>query len=118
MLTQKSSAAGSIRRPARIFGIALALFMAISFFDDALAQELRAMGPGAAKAAVIEDKSDRKTEDRKIGDEKTTSAKADGKDYGEMSKLIEALEERIRQLEAKLAKMEAPQTTDVAAAGE
>jgi Putative beta-barrel porin-2, OmpL-like. bbp2 len=121
MLTQKSSAAGSIRRPARIFGIALALFMAISFFDAAMAQEHLAMRPGAAKAAVIEDKNDGKTEDRKIGDEKTTSAKADGKadgkDYGEMSKLIEALEERIRQLEAKLAKMEAPQTTDVAAAG-
>jgi Putative beta-barrel porin-2, OmpL-like. bbp2 len=119
MLTQKSSAAGSIRRPARIFGIALALFMAISFFDAAMAQEHLAMRPGAAKAAVIEDKNDRKIEDRKIGDEKATSTKIDGKvegkDYGEMSKLIEALEERVRQLEAKLAKMEAPQTTDVAA---
>jgi hypothetical protein len=107
MLTRKSSAAGSIRRPARIFGTAIALFLAINSFNAATAQELRAMNPGTAKAAVIEDKNERKInerkiEDRKTGDEKTASAKADGKvegkDYGEMSKLIEALEERIRQL--------------------
>ena len=94
MLTRKSSAAGSIRRPARIFGTAIALFLAINFFNAATAQELRAMKPGAAKTAVIEDKNDGKIEDRKTGDEKTASAKAggkiEGKDYMEMSKLIEA----------------------------
>jgi hypothetical protein len=71
------------------------------------------MKPGAAKA-VIEDKN---VEGKKNGDEKTASANADGKDYGDMLKLVEALEERIRQLEARLAKVEAPQTPDVAAAG-
>jgi hypothetical protein len=118
MLTRKSSAAGSIRRPARIFGTAIALFLATNLSSAAMAQELRAMNPGTAKATVIEDKNERKINERKIGNEKTSPVKADGKvegeDYGEMSKLIEALEERIRQLEAKLAKMEAPQTPDVA----
>jgi hypothetical protein len=93
--------------------MALTLFLGVNLFNAA-AQDLRAMKPGAAKGAAIEDKSDKYSGDRKIGDEKTSSAKADGKDYGEMSKLIEALEERIRQLEAKLAKIEAPQTPDVA----
>ena len=54
---------------------------------------------GATKAAPVEDKN--------RGDEKAASAKAEGKDYGEMLKLVEALEERVRQLEAKLAKMDA-----------
>jgi hypothetical protein len=120
MLTHKSSAAGLTRRPARIFGMAFTLFLAINFFNASAAQELRAMRPGAAKAAP-EDKNDKNIGDKKNGDEKTASTKADGKvegkDYGAMSKLIEAMEERIRQLEAKLAKMEAAQTTDVAAAG-
>src|SRR5262247_30107 len=120
MLTQKSSAAGLTRRPARIFGTAFKLFLAIILLNAAMAQELRAMKPGATKAAP-EDKNDKNIGDKKNGDEKTASTKADGKvegkDYGEMSKLIEAMEERIRQLEAKLAKVEATQTTDVAAAG-
>jgi len=102
----------------QIFGMALTLFLVTGLFNVAATQELRAMKPGAAKAAVIEDKN---IGDKKIGDEKAASAKADGKveakDYGEMSKLIEALEERVRQLEAKLAKVEATQTTEVAAAG-
>jgi len=119
MLTQKSSAAGLTRRPARIFGTAFKLFLAIILLNAAMAQELRAMKPGATKAAP-EDKNDKNIGDKKNWDEKTASTKADGKvegkDYGEMSKLIEAMEERIRQLEAKLAKMEAAQTTDVAAA--
>ena len=117
MLTQKSSAAGLTRRPARIFGTAFTLFLAISFFSASAAQELKAMRPGVAKAAP-EDKNDKNIGDKKNGDEKTASTKADGKvegkDYGDMSKLIEAMEERIRQLEAKLAKMEATQTTDAA----
>src|SRR5262245_62961589 len=82
------------------------------------------MKPGATKAAPEDKndkiKNDKNIGDKKIGDEKTASIKTDGKvegkDYGEMSKLIEALEERVRQLEAKLAKMESAQTTDVAAA--
>jgi hypothetical protein len=119
MLTQKSSAARLTRRPARIFATAFTLFLAISLLNAAMAQELLAMKPGATKAAP-EDKNDKKINDKKIGDEKTASAKTDGKvegkDYGEMSKLIEALEERVRQLEAKLAKMESAQATDVAAA--
>jgi hypothetical protein len=81
MLTQKSSAAGFTRRPARIFGTALTLFLAISLFDAGAAQELRAMKPGATKA-VIEDKNDKNTGDKKIGDEKTASTKADGKVEG------------------------------------
>src|SRR5262245_51740261 len=117
MLIQKSSAAGLTRRPARIFGMALTLSLVINLFNAAMAQELRAMKPDATKA-VIEDKNDKNIGDKKIGDEKTASTKADGKveakDHGEMSKLIEALEERVRQLEAKLAKMEATQTTEVA----
>src|SRR5215475_3538269 len=120
MLTQKSSAAGLTRRPARIFGMALTLSLVINLFNAAMAQEFRAMKPGATKAAP-EDKNDKNTGGKKIGNEKSASAKADGKveakDYGEMSKLIEALEERVRQLEAKLAKVEATQTTEVAAAG-
>src|SRR5262245_11059183 len=118
MLTQKSSAAGLIRRPTRIIGTALTLSLVINLFNAAMGQEFRAMKPGATKAAP-EDKNDKNISDKKIGDEKTASTKADvkveGKDYGEMSKLIEALEERVRQLEAKLAKMESAQTTDVAA---
>src|SRR5262245_7436166 len=118
MLTQKSSAAGLIRRPMHIFGMALTLSLVTGLLNVAAAQELRAMKPGAPKAAVIEDKN---IGDKKIGNEKAASSKADGKveakDYGEMSKLIEAWEERVRQLEAKLAKVEATQTTDVAAAG-
>ena len=89
MLTRKSSAAGSIRRPARIFGTAIALFLATNLFSAATALEIRAMNPG-------EDKNERKINERKIGNEKTAPVKADGKvegeDYGEMSKLIEALE--------------------------
>lgn len=100
--------------------MALTLFLVINLFNAGAAQELRAMKPGAANA-VIEDKNDKNIGDKKTGDEKATSAKADrkveGKDYGEMSKLIEALEERVRQLEAKLAKVEAARTTEVAAAG-
>src|SRR5215510_9845969 len=119
MLTQKSSAAGLTRGPARIFGTAFTLFLAISFSNAAMAQDLRAMKPGATRAA-LEDKNDKNTGDKKNGDEKTASTKPDGKiegkDYGEMSRLIEAMEERIRLLEAKLAKMEATQTADVAAA--
>jgi hypothetical protein len=104
MLTQKSSAAGAFRRLARIFGIAFTLFLAISL-NTAMAQELRAMKPGAAKA-VIEDKNDKNIRDKNIGDEKTASTRVEGKDYGDMLKLVEALEERVRQLEAKLATME------------
>src|SRR5262245_32009269 len=118
MLTQKSSAAGLTRLPARIFGMALTLSLVINLFNAAMGQEFRAMKPGATKA-VVEDKNDKNIGDKKIGKEKSASTKADskveGKDYGEMSKLIEALEERVRQLEAKLAKMESAQTTDVAA---
>jgi hypothetical protein len=113
MLIQKSSASGSIRRPARIFGIALTLFLDLVLFDTAMAQEFRAMKPGAANA-VIEDKSDKNIRDKKNGDEKTASTKGEGKDYGDMLKLVDALEERIRQLEAKLAKVEATQSADVA----
>src|SRR5262245_27096977 len=113
MLTQKTSAAGSTRRPARIFGMAFTLFLAFSLFDAPRAQELRAMKPGDARAVSnIDDKKigDKKIGDKNIGDEKTASTKAEGKDYGDMVKLVEALEERVRQLEARLAKMEATQT--------
>jgi hypothetical protein len=116
MLTQKSSAAGPIRRHTRIFGMALTLFLAVNLFNAAMAQDLRAMKPGAVKGAAIEDKNDKNIGDRKIGDEKTASAKVEGKDYGDMLKLVEVLEERIRQLEARLAKIETPQNPDVAAA--
>src|SRR6202008_390615 len=96
MLTRKSSASGSIRRPARIFGMAFTLFLDIILFDAALAQDLRAMKPGPV-TAVIEDKSDKNTGDKKTGDEKTASTKGEGKDYSDMLKLVDALEERIRQ---------------------
>src|SRR5262245_2623086 len=104
MLTLKSSAAGSARRTAGVFRTTLTLFVIVGLPIAALGQELRAMKPAATKAAVIEDK----------GDEKTTSAKAESKDYIEMLKMVEALEERVRQLEAKLAKVEAAKTTDTA----
>src|SRR5215475_1225539 len=55
-----------------------------------------------SKKGASENKADSKSE------AKTNSA--------EMAKIIEALEERVRQLEAKLAKMESAQATDVAAA--
>ncbi|MGH9938371.1 MAG: porin, partial [Blastocatellia bacterium] len=86
-------------RPAQIFRTALTLFLLTGLFNPASAQELRAMKPGATKAAIVEDKN--------RGDEKTASAKAEGKDYDEVVKLVEALEERVRQLEAKMAKMDA-----------
>ncbi|MGH9752712.1 MAG: outer membrane beta-barrel protein [Blastocatellia bacterium] len=112
MLTQTSPAAGLARRLAPIFRTALTLFLFAGFSDAALAQGFLAMKPVAAKALVVEDKNK--------GDEKTASTRAEGKiegkDYGEMSKLVEALEERVRQLEAKLAKMDAVKTTDTATA--
>jgi hypothetical protein len=80
----------------------LTLIMFVSSFNAASAQELRAMRLGATKTTLAEDKSK--------GVEKTTSAKAEGKDSAEMAKLIEALEDRVRQLEAKLAKMDATET--------
>jgi len=113
MLTQISSAAGSIRRPARIFGMAFTLFLDVVLFDAALAQELRAMKTDTA-SAVIEDKNDKNIRDKKIRDEKAASTKVEDKDYAAMLKLVDALEERVRQLEAKLAKVEATQTADVA----
>ncbi|HEY6401007.1 MAG TPA: hypothetical protein VI479_06340, partial [Blastocatellia bacterium] len=113
MLTRIPSAAGAIRRPARIFGMAFTLFLNVVLLGSALAQELRAMKTDAANAAV-EDKNDKNIRDKKIRDEKAASTKVEGKDYGDMLKLVDALEERIRQLEAKLAKMETTQTADVA----
>jgi hypothetical protein len=113
MLTRISSAAGSIRRPARIFGIAFTLFLDMLLFDTALTQGLRTMNPVAANA-VVEDKNDKNISDKKTGDEKAASTKVEGKDYSDMVKLVSALEERVRQLEAKLAKVEAAQTADVA----
>src|SRR5262249_7407947 len=113
MLTQISSAAGSIRRPARILGMAFTLFLDVVLFDAALAQELRVMKTDTA-SVVIEDKNDKNIRDKKIRDEKATSTKVEDKDYADMLKLVDALEERVRQLEAKLAKVEATQTADVA----
>lgn len=90
--------------------MALTLFLFTSLSNAVPAQELQAMKLSAAKAAVVEDKNKR--------DEKTASTKAEGKaegkDFGEMVKVIEALEERVRQLEAKLAKMDAAATTGAA----
>ncbi|MGE0131744.1 MAG: outer membrane beta-barrel protein [Blastocatellales bacterium] len=102
MLSQKSSKApgiGLTRRLARFFRATLILVMLVSSYNAASAQELQAVKLSAAKAVV--------TEDKNKGDEKRASTKADskpdGKDTAEMAKLIEALEERVRQLEAKLA---------------
>jgi hypothetical protein len=113
MLTQLSSTAGAIRRPARIFGIAFTLFLDMVLFDVALTQELRAMKSGAANA-VVEDKNDKNIRNKKIGDENAASTKVEGRNYEDMLKLVGALEERVRQLEAKLARVEATQTADVA----
>lgn len=71
------------------------------------------MTSGAANA-VVEDKNDKNIRDKKIGDEKAASTKVEGRNYDDMLKLVGALEERVRQLEAKLAKAEATQTADVA----
>jgi hypothetical protein len=95
--------------------MAFTLFLDLVLFDVALAQEFRAMKSGAANA-VAEDKNDKNIDAKKIGDEKAAPTKVEGKDYGDMLKLVEALEERVRQLEAKLAKVEATQTADVAGA--
>ena len=95
------------RRPTRIFQTLLTLFLITALTNAAQAQELRAMNPTAPKAAVVKDK----------GDEKSASAKAETKDYSEMMKLVEALEERVRQLEAKLAKVEAAKPAETAIAG-
>jgi polyhydroxyalkanoate synthesis regulator phasin len=105
MLSLKSSV-GLIRRPAPIISATLAMTLLVSSFNAASAQELRAMKPGAAKAIVIEDKAE----------EKAAPAKAEGKDSAELVKLIEALEERIRQLEAKLAPASASATANPAKA--
>jgi hypothetical protein len=93
--------------------MALTLFLDMVLFDATLAQDLRAMKPEAANA-VIEDKNDKKIGDKKIRDEKAASTKVEGKDYGDMLKLVDALEQRVRQLEARLAMVEATQTADVA----
>jgi hypothetical protein len=91
------------------------LFLDLVLFDAALAQEFRAMKPAAAKAA-IEDKDNKNIGDKKAGDEKSASTKIEGKDYADILKLVDALEDRIRQLEEKLAKVEATRTADAAAA--
>jgi hypothetical protein len=91
--------------------MAFTLFLEIVLFDAALAQEFRAMKPAAAKAA-IEDKGNKNIGDKKAGDEKSASTKIEGKDYADILKLVDALEDRIRQLEEKLAKVEATRTAD------
>lgn len=68
------------------------------------------MKPGATKAVVIEDKAEEKTAPAKA------EGKAEVKDSAELVKLIEALEERIRQLEAKLAGDATTATTNPAKA--
>src|SRR5215510_6134902 len=107
MLSLKSSATGMFRRPTRIFQTLFTLFLITALTYAAQAQELRAMNATAPNAAVVKDK----------GDEKTASAKAETRDYSEMMKLVEALEERVRQLEAKLAKVEAAKPAETATTG-
>jgi len=90
-------------------GIALLIALGAMCGGKAFAQSTAEVGLNAAatdkevsKKGASENKAESKSE------AKTNSA--------EMAKMIEALEERVRQLEAKLAKMESAQTTEVAAA--
>jgi hypothetical protein len=91
-------------------GIALLIALNAACGSNALAQSATEVGLNAAaidkeisKKGASENKAENKSE------AKTNPA--------EMAKMIEALEERVRQLEAKLAKMEVAPTTDVAAVG-
>src|SRR5262249_4220643 len=114
LMRSKNSKAGLIRRPSKISKIALTLFTFSCLSAVALAYEPSAMNSNAGRAVVAEDKA---KEDKNKGDEKTSSAKVEGKDLGEMVKVVESLEERIRSLEAKLAKMEAAATPSETVAG-
>ncbi len=94
-------------------GIALLIALVAMSGDKAFAQSTtEANGVGLNAAAT----------DKEVSKKGASENKAEGKseaktNSAELAKIIEALEERVRQLEAKLAKMESAQATDVAAAG-
>jgi len=94
-------------------GIALLVALVAMHGDKALAQStIEANGVGLNAAATDKEAGKKAASENKAGNK--SEAKTNP---AEVAKMIEALEERVRQLEAKLAKMEAARPTDVAAAG-
>lgn len=105
MLSLRTPAAGTIRRftSGRQFtsGLTWALALLVALAPSgALAQDLASARTNNNKPVVVTDKADKN--DKKDG---ATEAKDAKNNPAEMAKTIEALEERIRQLEEKLTRL-------------